>query len=351
MPTIGLELEIPRVSSDVMPFITALDTGFGFVVHDDGSIRQPCYTVDNIPFVGLSKARGADQSRLMRETRPIGLELVSCPIEIDRAVSESARIANALKHITPSGNASIHVHVDVGNLSYLVINNIIGWFARLEAILYRISSLGIPHRGMQNDYMYIRPLSAPIAWWSQRGRGDDDDDDEERDSDLEPIFNISNVLSADTATKMAYEWGRLDYFWSEGNSRYIPHRLHGLNPVPIMRQGTIEFRIFNGVYGHLSEALMMVRDFWRLAMTHSYTEFAYSFPLGYNRNVPDDVWHMIGFSDPVRKMFDRSSWPRGVENAELGHHYDRGIWRGRGRGYGAYTLPNDSGLNHVMYRR
>lgn len=337
MPTVGIEIEIPKVGQEFLSYIQELNLNAEYSVHDDGSIRGPCYTVDGIPFVGL-RSRSVSIENYIREARPIGLELVSNPVHIEPAIYDAKKLAKALRRVPPTGNASIHIHMDIAGLPYKTINNMVAWFYLLEAIMYRVSALGIRHRGEHTDYMYMRPLSAPINWVIG---GDDDDNDSNDDDDeesesgqqsasigsVEPILNINRVIAAPNASQFAFEWGRLDRYWGEGN-RYIPHRLHGLNVVPVQRQGTIELRIFNGVYRYLPECIMLARDWYNLALTRSYKEAPPElfYPLGFDGVVSEDVWNFIGFSSDVRKVFDRSEWPKPPINRRLVHHYDRRIW-------------------------
>ena len=320
------------MSQEFMQYIQNLNLTTEYSLHDDGSIRGPCYTVDGIPFVGL-KSRSTRVENYMREARPIGLELVSNPVHIEPAIRDAQILADALRAIPASGNASIHIHIDVAGVPYSKIRNMFAWFYLLEAVMYRISSLGIRHRGETNDYMYMRPLSMPINWVVRSDNDDDDDDEDEDNSErrrngyIEPLLNINRVLAAPTASHFAFEWGRLDHYWGEGD-RYIPHRLHGINPVPIQRQGTVELRIFNGVYRYLPECIMLARDWYELSMNVPYSSSPPElfFPLGYDGEISDEIWDFIGFSSGVRKVFDRSRWCSAPRNLNLVHHYNQRIW-------------------------
>lgn len=313
----GIEIELQGISAKLASSVNAL-TPIQFDVGDDGSIRGDCAVIDGVPIV--LPRRVHKLAGLTYDT--IGLELISRPYRTSMWKEYAPSIGRFLNNIPTQGNSSIHVHMDIANTDWKIIQEMCGWFLKLENVLYRLSSLGMRyHRGEDNSYRYMRPLSCPIHWSSR----DRNEDDSERDSSSTPVIRTRVLLDAPNASKFFSAWGRLDMRW--GNTEhYCPQRLHGLNLVPVSKQGTIELRIFNGAYGFLPEVIEICSAFYQLAHTVSYKDYNYSGPLGSSAadtKVQDILYNVLGLKDTKRlkRMWDKAEWCEAPEDQDLLHHY------------------------------
>lgn len=240
-------------------------TGINFCqysVHNDGSIRGETYRVGDLAIIPELDATGrVILSQGMQRADPVGLEIVTSPYPYEdmRYIAEKFTYYLASTPQTP--RTSIHVHVDVGDLPWTTVKNVVLWAHALEAPLYRIACGGGIHRGARmyqgdyTDHKYARPLSSPIycAWSKSRS----------------PVIDWDQLISSDTASKFAASWGRLDMFWTGERQlvHYSPHRLHMINLASVLRQGTLEWRLFDGLYNQLTVFVEVVNSIHNLAMS------------------------------------------------------------------------------------
>lgn len=199
----------------------------------------------------------------VQEGRDIGLEIVSPPMSRDTAMDFAQLTRTMLGHVPQTARTSIHVHVDVGNKPWTLIRDILAWGYHLEAVLYLLAAGGGKHRGnryedeaqqVYNDYRFARPLSAPIGLHFA--------------GKIKPMFNIEEVLNARSWSELLAAWGRLDYMTTHPEQRgnhYIPHRLSGVSIHSVVRQGTVEFRIWDGLYQRMPEIMQIVYRLYDLA--------------------------------------------------------------------------------------
>ena len=325
-----MEIEIPRVQRSFTNYVNNLSP-IRFAASDDGSIRQACYSVDGIPIVPTSRLYEIPSA--MAEN--YGLELVSSPYPVDVWRKQAKKLSDVIGIIPPYGNSSIHVHMDIGNKPWKFIQELCGWFYALESVWYRLSGLGIRHRGEANSYKYMRPLSCPIHWVDEDAEPDDDDDDDnnrlstrrrrERSGEYVPVINTLGLLNAKNASQFFAAYGRLDQRW--GNiDHYCPQRLHGINIVSAMRQGTAELRIFNGVYRHLPTIIDICDKFYSLAERESFRMIDKPYVLGVNPD--DDMAKMILFdllqleqSKELKDIWEATKWCKPPAVRNLIHHY------------------------------
>lgn len=317
MRTYGVELEIPNVSRQTFDM---LGSSVRYEVHDDGSIRDGVYDVCGLNIVPQRhKKTGAPvlpaEAKIVDRTGP---EVVTRPYEIATLLDWAKEVKVAFGHLEPTPRASIHVHVDVGSKPWGYIQDLLRWYCWLEEPLYRLSGLGYPHRGQQDyngnrqDYNYCRPITASIAsYWGE--------------SHPRPLISVTELLCATTASDMLAAWGRLDVFWNN-LGHYVEHRLHGLNIVPIMRQGTVEWRIWNGVYRHLDMILKLIDRVHDLAETGAPPIYGAPFHLDTHTSaLGSRKWTLSTLCDildlDVGKVWG-SVWPDPVRRLDLVSHYN-----------------------------
>jgi hypothetical protein len=123
-------------------------------------------------------------------------------------------------------------------------------------------------------------------------------------------------------------------------AHYVPHRLHMLNLLAVMRQGTMEWRLFDGVYKRLPEFLRLVLAIHKLA--HSYKEPPFA-PMLVGTEPPAFLtaeWMSDCIGMDVSKLWGGSSsssssspsssssfWPGPIKNAARLHHYGDFGWQ------------------------
>lgn len=319
--TVGVEIEIQDLSRHGLP---GLDNIVRHSVHDDGSIRSPTYQVAGIGVIPQKDERGEPiLCNFMTQERDFGLEVVTQPYTFGEFYSIADKVAAFFGHVPQTPRTSIHIHVDVGGAPWTYIKNVILWARQLEAPLYRIAAGGGIHRGERsykgkiNDHRYARPFSAPIAAeWGDEG-------------ELRPLIDWDALATSRTASEFLRSWGRLDMAWNEGLTHYCPHRLHMLNLASVMRQGTLEWRLFDGIYRHLPLFLRVVYGVHELAQ--------YGPPL--SSNGMD-----LGSSSTVIDCTEISSllnvdvspawgalWPAGIADTLKKHHYTQDFRLNSGR--------------------
>lgn len=245
--TFGVEVELESVAQNAFE---TLKPRFRFSIHDDGSTRGPTYTIGGgelsvIPQMD-DKGRPITCSG-MENGGQYGMELVTYPETAKFILSESGPFLSAhLKHIKKTGRTSIHLHVDVADRPWVYIKNTILWARYLEAILFRLASGGESHRGEQNNYRFCRPLSNPIgAYWGQSRK-------------MTGLINWDLFLRSSTLSEMLFSWGRLDQIAAQGRGQhYIGHRLHMVNLASVIRQGTLEWRLFDALYGNINQFVQL----------------------------------------------------------------------------------------------
>jgi hypothetical protein len=220
---------------------------------------------------------------------------------------------------TVSTLTSTHVHVYMGKLPPIyVLKNLLNMAIRLEAPLFRLSVAELlHHRGIEhNDYMYCRPLTGPgpqyiidenLAW--------------------RQCFDLHRILEGADTTKQALRaWGRADY----QPSKWIPPRYYWLNPVPLIRQGTIEFRLFNQTLDakNIVAWVMLCVAMVKTAYCSVFEEPDWPlFPLGEERPIGDsgtyrfkDMWNLINpafIGDPeldqLQRLWLKADYQPGVQ--------------------------------------
>ncbi len=284
-----------------------------FTTHDDGSVRGPTYTAGHLSVFPQHNELGRPILSAGMQAGPrYGLELVTRPYEYYEFLPLMDKAALVLSHLPQTSRTSVHIHVDVAGEPWTYVRNVLLWAHALEAILFRLSCGGGIHRGSRehegtpNDHRYARPLSSPIAidW----------------EGTTKPLIVWNKLAKATTASEFVAAWGRLDLYWNAGLAHYCPHRLHMLNLASVMRQGTLEWRLFDGLYEHLGSFARTVYAVHRLA---SEGEPDFSYVLGCDAAGPavDHQWVSRLLDFDCEPMWG-SNWQTACANKLLRSHYN-----------------------------
>lgn len=256
----GLECEIPHITARTASLVDWCRVD----IHDDGSIRNENYTIDDVAILPMRRRNQLIYPSGVMLTDRFGAEIVTQPYEYEELRAHAVSLASMFGHVPTTPRSSIHVHVDVIDKPWTYVQNLMKWFVALEAPLYRLSALGEEHRGVQwfedpqhrdrglvqQDHNYARPLTNSIGISNGRRNV--------------PLIDIAKLLTADTASSFVSAWGRLDLYWG-GLPHYCPHRLHAINIVPLLKHHTIEWRMFNGRYRFIPKVLDIVHAMHKLA--------------------------------------------------------------------------------------
>lgn len=247
----------------------------------------------------------------MQRTEPIGLELVTTPYSYEDMLPIARKFAWFLGTIPETPRTSIHVHVDVAGEPWTYVQRVLRWVYALEAPLFRMSCGGNVHRGARsyrgalNDHMYARPLSNSIGTlWGKKN---------------DHVINLQDLLTASTASELAAAWGRLDLYWGRERqlTHYSPHRLHMVNLASVPRQGTFEWRIFDGMFTRSAEIVELVYAVHKLAERGD-PDFA-PMTLGMKPNI-DAEWmsNLLGIDCSI---LWGENWQQPCQLTAKPHHY------------------------------
>ena len=245
-PTVGVEIELLGVDPTT---ITSYMPECRYAIHDDRTVRRANYVCATSGLALVSTELMVPTNS--RNGGAFGTELVIGPHSVEEMLNILTELSEWIGHLPAEGDTSVHIHVDVGNKSWRYIQNLVLWCYALEAYLYRLAAGGGVHRGEVNSYQYVRPLSCPIT------------------RDDMPLIKMQMLANARSATGFVAAWGRLDLFWNNRLYRpghYIPHRLHGWNLHSVLRRGTFEWRLNNGIYEHMPLLLNIALAVHKLAV-------------------------------------------------------------------------------------
>lgn len=277
----------------------------------------------------------------MREQPPYGLEIITEPYTYADLRPVAQKVAHFFGHVPQNPRTSIHIHVDASGETWPEIRNLFLWARALEAIIYRVSCAGDTHRGCKlhlgepNNHKFARPLSAPIGVNWSNGK-------------IEQLIDWTRLTEAASASEFVASWGRLDQYWNGGFEHYMPHRLHCINLASLLRTGTIEWRVFDGLYQHFDLLVDFVYSVHALASSGQTPDF--QFDLGTTPNV-DAAWvsNLLGMD--IAPLWGQN-WQQGCRTAiPLSHyphqpvlltHADRSVLsisNGRSRDIGARDFP------------
>lgn len=227
LDTFGIELEFAKVQMATLGAYKGR-----WRVERDGSCTLPGFVFDGVPV----KPDLAMQP-FMRQTN-IGGEIISPLLRLDQWGTVEGDLKRLIGALNVYGEditdlTSVHIHINVGQPPLYVLRNMYKLCASIEAIMYRLAhaELGY-HRGQTHgDYMYCRPITG-------------DGPQVVRDSfgGWRWAFQRDTLLAATNSEEFFQAWCRCDY---APNNKWWPFRYYWLNPGAIVRQGSVEFRIFN----------------------------------------------------------------------------------------------------------
>lgn len=305
--TMGAEIEFSKLGTAAT---TGLENWLRFTTYNDGSLRDTTYIAGNIAVYPQEDESGNPILSLgMREQNPYGLEIVTSPYPYTQFLPIMQKAAQFFGHIPQSSRASIHIHVDALHETWQEVRNVVLWARALEAVIYRLAAAGRVHRGcrsyqgVSNDHKFARPLSAPIGiHWGTRQK---------------PLIDWDHLISAKSASEFVAAWGRLDIYWSNGLEHYVPHRLHMLNIASLLRLGTVEWRIFDGIYQYIDLFVELVYRIHRLANSGQVPDFR--FDLG--MKPPIDAAWVSKLLDMDVSMLWGENWQSGCLNTMPMSHY------------------------------
>jgi hypothetical protein len=314
--SLGIELEFSSLS---------VSGGFppkGILIPPGWKITRDGSCTRNRPSIGGVGVQVEGPLSEMLPLRQIGGEFVSPIMSADpkRIRKDVGEIFNLMLEYGESISTltSTHVHVYMGMLPPIhVLKNLLNMAIRLEGPLFRLSVAELlQHRGIEhNDYMYCRPLTGPGPQYIIDENGD-----------WRQCFDIHRILDgAETSKQAIRAWGRADH----QPSKWIPPRYYWLNPVPLRRQGTIEFRLFNqtlDVENVVAWAMLCVAMV-KTAFSSIFTELDRPlFPLGEEHPIGDssiyrfkDIWSLINpmfigdaECNQLQRLWLKADWQPGV---------------------------------------
>lgn len=306
--TYGIEVEVPGVYGEYNARLRDA------TIHNDGSIRVNTYVLSTeLGVVPLVTALGGSSSALSRvpgvqRTREYGYELVAGPYSFSALIENAYSIAAQFYHAEKlSSTASIHIHVgDKRGFDWQHVRNLCEWAHALEAPLFRIACAGEGHRGVANDYKYTRPLSRPIHVHAARSGS----------SKTRPCIDLPGLLEAKSAADILRSWSRLDMIWYN-MPRFHAARTHMINLLALQKYGTIEWRLFDGIYSRAPLFCEIVRAMHNLADAGRPSRDI-NYQLGYNGDMTCEEFSAI-LGVNVAPLWGTSWCPAPSKNLES--HY------------------------------
>ncbi len=318
LTTVGLEIEVENIvfTTDLLTRISR----YGFKYVGDASVQGSIQTLD-----GIKVFHEFENIYFLPKER-VGGELISQP-PIDTKVKgwqeNIKRLCNLLQEeefIKPSYRCSFHVHVNVDRFEYETLMSMIQWAALLEAIMFRIGSLGGTHRGVFNNFNYCRPITYRGPQVVKIPDG------------YSQVMLLEDLLQAQDLN---------DFFLRYGDSlhntdmKYHPVRYSWINLFKlIQKERTIEFRIFNQTLDPMDiEAIItlclcivntMLTSPPQDVMSYSSNPVnSIFYPLEESRNILRMVLGMYPANpivkDRIMWLFDHSEYPK-IENKNVFSH-------------------------------
>lgn len=306
---IGAEIEVAKLGREAT---AGLISWLKFDTHDDGSLREQTFSVGDIAVYPQIDEKGAPIVSLgmSQNQRAFGLEIVTNPYPYIDMIPIATKLAMYLRHIPQNPRTSIHLHVDADRMTWREAQSLLIWAHALEAVIYRIACAGQQHRGCRayrgdlNDHKFARPLSAPIGSEWSNGM-------------IAPLIAWDQIKNAKSASEFVAAWGRLDLYWGHGMEHYMPHRLHMINLAAILRTGTIEWRVFDGIYEFIPQFVQFVYAVHSLADKLQPPDF--EFTLGTTPGV-DARWVSNLLDMDVEPLWG-SNWQAGCSRLNPMAHY------------------------------
>ena len=197
----------------------------------------------------------------------IGTELVSGILN-----SKGGNFLDCIKELTgflseygeelTGKRSGIHFHFSLPYPNLRILKSILRLGKYLEALFFTVGGMGYEFRGLENDFIYCRPITktGPVCVPSGRTPG------------YVQCYNIYDVLKSETVAEFWERYGDLN----NHRGRYNPIRYSWLNLYPLFPsgdyKGTLEFRVFNKTLNpkFIYASAMLCRAFVNYAVKSSY---------------------------------------------------------------------------------
>lgn len=281
--TIGIEVEFTQIPQQGFD---GFDSGIKFTPHNDGSTRGPTFVLQgtNIPIILQRDQNNFIMCSGIQQQREYGMELVSDVHTLGHVKRNINKFVRHVRHINKDPKTSIHLHVDIADRPWTYTKNVILWARHLEAILYRLAAGGDEHRGSENNYKFCRPLSNPIGAYAGVAMK------------AIPLIDWKRFVQSTSLSEMLSAWGRLDWHCAVDNlPHYIGHRLHSVNLISAVRQGTLEWRVFDALYGNLALFIAVVEGIHKLGASGPPDDRIQAYDLGDNADIEcDQISELLG---------------------------------------------------------
>jgi len=157
--------------------------------------------------------------------------------------------------------SGIHFHFSLPYPNLRILKSILRLGKYLEALFYTVGSMGYEFRGLENDFIYCRPITKTGPVCVQSGKGG-----------YVQCYNIYDILKSTSIKEFWERYGDLE----NHRGRYNPVRYSWLNLYPMFPQGeykgTLEFRVFNKTLNpkFIYASAMLCRAFVNYAVKSSY---------------------------------------------------------------------------------
>ena len=245
MDTIGIELEF--LNAGIREFGNANKTNWK--VETDGSVRHHG-----------ERFEWVDDGRFFNAETEFGGEIISPILDFNSNIWNNIIPVMELMHdfgeVSKAAN-SIHIHYGIQGMSIKQLTELFGWLKENESIFFNVSAPGeqLP-RGMFNDFVYYRPIISPQ--WAVSSNG--------QNTYYRP--SLGRIERA-SAGNFAYAIGRHDVT----TRKWVAPRYCGINYVSIIRNKTLEFRMFNFTsdFLQIKAWVMMIDGFMRLVKKGIFT--------------------------------------------------------------------------------
>lgn len=262
LTTFGLEYESPEIFRNDSSRPRTINNII-FRHSHDASIESPVYVIDwnGKKYVPILKA---PKNLRFENTGTLGTELVSQnPIPINQELEQFFKsflckmIQCGEKGI--SERAGIHFHLTL-HPNHQILKEIINLASYLEDAFYLIGGMGRPFRGYKNNFIYCRPITkfGPTVIPTPGG-------------DCQ-VFNTKDLIESSDYDDFKLKYGNINYL----SSRYVPVRYTWINLLPLFRQSSLEFRVFNLTLNPIwmTACVYLAQAFAKEVMKRSFEEFS-----------------------------------------------------------------------------
>jgi hypothetical protein len=230
---IGLEIEY---SNQILsPKKLDIINNLGWSLHHDASVMSRIPTLDKSTPVYVSDEKFSSLPLNCLSYNDMGGEIVS-PISNPNSIEFINNLTTICSLLQNEGEtsprASVHVHINIGNqLNLHTLKSILVWGQLLEALIYRIFSVGNEHRGVVNNFNYCRPITSfgpPCVILSKQRHGN--------------IFYVNDLLNSSSEDDF---WMKMGDSINTNSKRMHPARYVWLNLMSNWKYGTLEWRPAN----------------------------------------------------------------------------------------------------------